>query len=741
VTEIFLSVHINERDMQHVARFLQDDDNNIFIHEDDLERFELHPPSIFPVIYNDEIYYSAAAFGEHVYQLDQQHLSIDFDIPTEFFKTRTLLADKTEFVTATKPDIGGFFNYDMLAQQAPDATNLSGLFLPGVFTAYGTGVSEFLAQDDEENTGITRLNSTWQIDYPETMHTFQLGDSFSTPGLWGNSVDFGGIQWGTNYGTQPTFITFPLPSVSGEAVVPSIVDLYLNNALLDAEAVPPGPFTINEIPVITGAGTLDVLTTDLLGRQQLVNLSYYGASNLLKPGLHDYSVEVGFIRENFGIESNDYGQFMTVATDAYGITETFTSEWRIEGLLEQQTVGLGGNYLFDNFGVFTLASAGSQSELGMGALGELGFQRQAINEINYGFNVIATTAEFTQIGFGEEQPAPAFQSQYYAGKSNETYGSLSMNYIQQNNRNTDNVGFISANYYHTLWDKWSLSISTLTHVKGSSNNGIFVTFSRLFGERTNVNLGAQTQNNSDPQGTVQLTQYLPLGPGWGYNLYAAPGENENYQASLSAQNDYGTYTAAVAQQYGETGYQLQTQGALAIIDNDLYFSRFLGESFGVVQVPGQEDIQVYNFNQVIGATNKDGKLFMPNLLPYQNNSVGIEPDDLPIGVEIQTSEINAIPYFQSGLLVTFPIESAHSAIAQLVDIMGNPLPAGTPVETVGDENTMMVAEHGEVYLTQLNIGNNTFKAMQNDIECVFSIDYKVRPDDPIPDLGILICKE
>lgn len=734
-------MHINQRDMQYVARFLQDDDHNIFIHEDDLEHFELHPPPDYPVIYNGEIYYSAAAFGEHIYQLDRQNLSIDFDIPIDFFKSRTLIADKTEFVTATEPEIGGFLNYDILAQQAPDATQFSGLFLPGIFTRYGTGVSEFLAQDNEENTQIIRLNSTWQIDYPETMRTLQLGDSFSTPGLWGNSVDFGGIQWGTNFGTQPAFITFPLPSVSGEAVVPSVVDLYLNNALLDSEAIPPGPFTINEIPVITGEGMLNVVTTDLLGRQQVANLPYYGASNLLKPGLHNYSIEVGFIRENFGIDSNDYGQFMSVVTDAFGVSENFTSEWRIEALVEQQTVGLGGNYLLDKFGVFTLAGAGSQSELGIGGLGELGFQRQAMDEINYGFNVIATTAEFTQIGFGEDDPAPAFQGSYFVGIPMDQGKSLAVTYIQQNNRDLDNLGFISASYYQPVWDQWSMNISTLTHVKGPSNNGIFVTLSRLFGTRTTANVGANAQTGYDTQGTVQLNQALPLGPGWGYNLYAAPGENENYQASLSAQNDYATYTAAVAQQYGETGYQLQTQGALAIIDNDFYLSRFLGDSFGVVQVPGQEQIQVYNFNQVIGSTNKDGKLFMPNLFPYQNNSIGIEPNDLPIGVEIQTSQINAIPYFQSGLLVTFPIESAHSAIAQLVDMMGYPLPAGTLIETVNDENTMLVAEQGQVYLTRLNIGNNTFKAIINDKNCLFSIDYQVRPDDPIPDLGTLICKE
>ncbi len=741
VSEILLSVHINERDMQHIAKFLQDHDNKLYIHEDDLERYDLHPPPTFPVIYNGELFYSTSAFGENAYEIDQQHLAVDFDIPIEFFKTRTLLADKTEFVTATEPDIGGFLNYDVLAQQYEQDNSLNGLLTPGIFSPYGTLVSTFLTENNEQENQVIRLNSTWQVDHPETMHTLYVGDSFSTPGLWGNSVDFGGIQWGTNFGTQPAFITFPLPSTTGEAKVPSVIDLYLNNALIDTETVPSGPFTINEIPIIDGAGNLSIVTTDILGRQQIVEVPYYGATNLLKPGLHDYSIDIGFIRENFGIESNDYGNFMTVLTDEYGINEQLTSEWRAEGLIEQQTLGAGANYLFNQYGVFTMATAASQSELGIGGLAEFGFQRQAIDEINYGFNLISTTDKFTQIGFGEGQAAPAFQGQYFVGTTVGVGRSLAVNYIQQNNRTTQHLGFISANYYQNIGNEWALNVSALTHVKGPSNNGVFVTFSRLFGMYTTANIGANAQSGYDTQGTVQLNQALPLSPGWGYNLYAAPGENENYQASLSAQSDYGTYSAGFAEQNGQTGYQLQTQGSVAMIDNDFYLARRLGNSFGVVQVPGQEDIQVYNYNQVIGETNEDGKLFMPNLLPYQNNSVGIEPNDLPIDVEIQTSQVNVIPYFQSGLLVTFPIDSVRSAIVRLVDVHGQALPAGTMIEHIDKNNIMIVAEQGEAYLTRLEIGNNRFKAKINDTQCAFTIDYQLSEEDPIPDLGTLTCKE
>lgn len=748
-TELLLSVRINQQDMQHVTLFLQDEDDNIYINEADLQRYGIRPPPSYPVYYQSQVFYSASDFADYAHNLDLQHLTIDFDIPLEFYETRTIHADTTEFVEATPSDFGAFFNYDLLVQEStePSSTELGGILTPGIFSQYGLISSTFLAQDNLTNgndetaeNSLIRLNSTWRIDYPETMRTLQLGDSFSKPGLWGNSVDFGGIQWGTNFSTQPTFLTFPLPSASGEAVVPSVIDLYLNNALLDSEAVPPGPFTIDEIPVITGEGEILVVTTDLLGRQHVVSIPYYASEQLLKPGLHDYSIDVGFIRENFGIESNDYGQLMGAVTDRYGMTDYFTSEWRIEAADDQQAAGFGGDFLIDEYAVASIAMAGSHnSTIGEGGLLEAGFSHRAMEGITYGLNVITTTHNFTQIGFGEDTRAPSYQAQYFTGMALPV-GTLAATYVQQNNRSSEHLGFATVTFYSEMFYDWTLNVTALSHVKGPDNHGVFITFSRLFGQRTTANVGANLQQDSN-QGFAQLTQALPLDDGWGYNLYASPGENATYIGSVSAQNDYGTYSVGAAQQNDVMGYDAQAAGAVVLIDNDLYLSRYLGSSFGVVQIPGQENVRVYNYNQVVGTTDDEGKVFMPVLLPYQNNAVGIETDDLPIGTEVQTDQINVIPYYGSGIFVEFPIQSNYGALVQVVDVSGQPLAAGVAVEAMDHENPMMIADNGETYLTQLKEGVNTFKALVNSGTCVFTINYQHNDEEPVPHLGTATCEE
>ena len=114
---------------------------------------------------------------------------------------------------------------------------------------------------------------------------------------------FGGVQFGTNFATQPTLVTTPLLAARGEAVVPSTVDVFINGRPIASETVPPGPFSIENLPAITGTGQLQVVVTDALGRQQVLTQPYYSGSTLLRAGLNEYSFELGAIREDYGLES------------------------------------------------------------------------------------------------------------------------------------------------------------------------------------------------------------------------------------------------------------------------------------------------------------------------------------------------------------------------------------------------------------------------------------------------------
>jgi len=89
-------------------------------------------------------------------------------------------------------------------------------------------------------------------------------------------------------------------------------------------------FAIDNVPALTGSGQLQVVVTDVLGRQQVLSQPYYSGTALLRPGLAEYSLEVGSLRENYGVDSFAYGDLVGSATYRRGITNTLTAGTRVE---------------------------------------------------------------------------------------------------------------------------------------------------------------------------------------------------------------------------------------------------------------------------------------------------------------------------------------------------------------------------------------------------------------------------
>ncbi|MBA3730263.1 MAG: fimbrial biogenesis outer membrane usher protein, partial [Sphingomonas sp.] len=245
---------------------------------------------------------------------------------------------------------GGFLNYDLTAQMADGQTSIGGAFEAGVFTRFGVGIASFVGRWAKGAAELVRLDTNWTIDDPARMRSIRLGDSISRGGVGGLPLRFGGVQLARNFAVQPGFVTIPLPSLRGSAALPSVVDIYVNDALSGSRDVPPGPFEITEIPIVTGDGDVQLVVGDLLGRETLYSISYYSAPSLLRKGLHDYSYEAGFLRQSFGRRSNDYGALMVSATHRYGFSDFLTGEVHAEATACVQTAGIGASAAITGLG-------------------------------------------------------------------------------------------------------------------------------------------------------------------------------------------------------------------------------------------------------------------------------------------------------------------------------------------------------------------------------------------------------
>ncbi|MDB4106518.1 fimbria/pilus outer membrane usher protein [bacterium] len=735
--EVFLAVHINQQPQGTI--FLLRSDDRLLVGARDLRRLRFRLPVTVTHTLDGEDFYALDALAGLSYKVDESSQALTLEAPPSLFDATLLKGSVNNFSTPAPASPGGFFNYDMSSYHGQGQTTTSGVLELGGFAGWGAGQTRILARDLGGQANTIRLDTTWTRDRPLEIASLRVGDAISGTSSWGGAVRFGGVQWATNFSTQPGFIAFPLPGVSGEAALPSTVDLYVDNALRMSREVPSGPFSIQDLPVTTGQGDARLVVRDILGREQVITQPFYTTPRLLKQGLQHYSYELGFVRRNFGTDSNNYGRPLAVGTHRLGISEQFTGELRGELLSHQQTLGLGGVMLWPVAGVLSSSLAVSHSNKGVGGLLELGFQRQG-RYFSFGANTQLAGQRFAKLGLQPEELAPRHISQMFVSLATTDYGAFAGSYTQQAFRDRKGNKILNASYTRKVGRLGNLSVFVTRSLSEDANTIFNASFSMPFGDRTNASISTSAQPGRE-QARLQVSRSLPAGSGLGYRLVVEAGDSDRREAEVSAQNQVGTYTLAADQLQGQTDFRGSASGGVAFLGGSAFLGRRINGSFAVVQVPNFSGVGIYADNQLVARTDTNGNALLPRIRPFQKNLVRIEQADLPLDAQIDAIELDAVPYFRSGLLLRFPVKHARGALLTVVLENGAPLPTGAQVQIIGgntEENALFTAGlRGKVFLTGLE-KNNRLRATWLKQSCEFMLLYP-KSTEPLPHLGTYTC--
>ena len=176
-----------------------------------------------------------------------------------------------------------------------------------------------------------RLLTNLTFDLRDRLTSIILGDANATGDALSGGAMLGGMSVARNFGLDPYYVFFPTQQLSGTTLTPSTVEVYVNGQLVRREALPPGQFSMQNLPVTSGSGETRVVIRDAFGNAQTMVNPYYMALGTLAKGLQDFSYNAGFVRESFGRESWHYGQPAFLARHRYGLTDWLTAGVRAEG--------------------------------------------------------------------------------------------------------------------------------------------------------------------------------------------------------------------------------------------------------------------------------------------------------------------------------------------------------------------------------------------------------------------------
>ena len=475
--------------------------------------------------------------------------------------------------------------------------------------------------------------------------------------------------------------------------MPSTLDVYLNNSKTYTQEVPPGPFQVNNIPLISG-GEARLVLRDATGREVETTLPFYTSPQLLREDLTYFSVETGYPRIHFGTESNDYvaKEFASMSV-RHGMYDWLTLEGHAEEVAGLYNGGAGIVARTWDVGVLSAATGGSWYQGRAGLQTYLSFETKILG-VSFSASSTRTFMDYNDVA---SVTAPVISSlstsniplstgsspskaidRITAGFRLPDYSSLGLSFVHLVPASGAASNLVSAAWSRAAFAQSQVFVTAFADVTNRQNYGAFAGISIPLGQSASMSTGA-TSSKSGTSFTTDASRPLAAESGsYGWRVRDSEGAVVDRSAAGSYRSSVATVQAGVEQSQGTVlRGSAQVDGAVAAMGKGVFATNRIDNSFAVVDT-GTPGVPVLYENRPIGETNGSGKLLIPNLRAYSSNKIAIDPKNLGVNDEIETTEDVVAPADRSGVLVTFKTKTnVQEAVVILVDANGKPLAVGS----------------------------------------------------------------
>jgi outer membrane usher protein len=731
-TPAYLHGTVNDLDMGDLFVILKGKD--VLIKVADLEKPGLEVRGGVRMKRGDDTMVSLQSLAPLVtFVFDERKLSLTITANPKLFQKSVLdlHAKRPEgIIYGTQPSL--FLNYQVRASDLQEGRGIrvygfaeSGLSLKG-HLLYGS------VQRSDNDGSWHRLMTNMTFDWRRRLTSLILGDTTATGDALGGGMMMGGLSARRDFTLDPYYVYFPTQSLSGTALTPSTVEVYVNGQLVRRDTIAPGQFTMQNLPVTSGSGNTRVVVRDAYGNTQTAVTPYYMALGTLAKGLHDFSYNVGFVRKYLGTDSWNYGQAGFLFRHRYGLTNWLTLAARAEGTRDRVS---GGPSLVVRLPVGELglgaAISGQDEFVGHAALLSYSYIGHPVS------GQIGIRWQDWEYGTLSQAPGSIVTRELKQDRANFSTDRQRLNVMATVARTFGQVVSLSlqnetSQWYRQGWNnrvslmanrtitKWmyafaTLSNSTRSHLPAEYSTFVGLSFTlapRVMAAATRSDTWGGQSNKHTATSQAMVQQSLPIGSGLGYRLVLSQGQSEVNQANVQYQGAYGRVEA----DYMRNGYDLSgkgnaslaASGGVVLIGGRPFITRPVQDSYALIRVPGVANVRGTLSNQDIGTTDRNGDLLIPNLLHYYGNRVGINDKDIPLDYDIGATERTIAPPFRGGMVVPFPVRRVLSVAGTAVveDKGATTIPAygQIVVDVDGKQALSPLDEVGSFYIENLSPG-------------------------------------
>jgi outer membrane usher protein len=591
-------------------------------------------------------------------------------------------------------------------------------------------------------------NVRW--DNRDKLRRVTLGDDVATTSGLGGNAFVGGIHIARSFDLDPYLTTAPGLDLRGEVLVPSTAEIYVDGALVKRIELPPGSYDLRNVPATSGAVDTRVVLRDPLGRSQEVASNFYLPSGVLRPGLSDYALSLGFRREDLNIASFSYGEPVALGRYRRGLADRFTAGVHAEASLALASGGAAmttssrlGQLELEVDASVERAHGGVAAALAWAYLGQRSGGSVAVRTMSSHYATLALDAAADR---------PLVESQLNASHSFDRRVSSSLQLRGAVRR--DGGWSTSASASASMPVTRRVAVSLTAGVDDDDVSPLrlrgllslsFAAAKRTHGDLSHEQTGAQYRDR------LSLHRGVPRGGGIGYRLAGMLGERATVNGEVEALSRYGRYQLGYRQSEGGGRVDGSVAGGLATVGGRLFATRVVDGSFVMVRVPDVEGVRVYLDNKQVGRTDCHGELLIPYALPNYGNRVAIDPADLPPDRPPARTSLLLAPPERGGAVAEFPAPRMRVVRGRVViDRAGqqvNPAygeiviapPLGS-VDTDSEPLRSDIGADGAFEFAVLSAGTYAASIRWSDGTCQLALDVP-ESSEPITRLGVLTCVE
>lgn len=617
---------------------------------------------------------------------------------------------------------GAFLNYDFSAWRQRKSG--AALLLEGHFyNAHGHGL---LRWDMVAAGGRSRRSfaaARWQIDRPEQDFSVQIGSVAVPDTAAAYGLPLVGLRAGSNPRLDPTRPRVLRPGVTVPAAERALrADVFVDGVFRQAAEVPYGPWRVEVQPTQPGRGEIDLLTTDVAGRQQRSTIAFYQAAQLLAPQAQEWSLDAGVLQgPRGGVRGR--GRALVAGTLRRGLDgqTTVAGQWLVAERAARVSIGVDAAH--PRWGLTSVSAVGQRVPVptAEGA-------RETI-WLAWGHELLARGTSFAvraeRAVSGEcvvpataaAAAAAAGVAAYLARPCSRTGAALGTDIGAPNGAR----GSAYAAFDHQLdpWGKrsataslglrWQLAPQLLLDA-GVQQVASGTQRARSFSIGLSFALAPRWQAQSalvrreggglPPAQQLRWSAYRTTPPG------DADTTRDQIYGSVGPQADIGWRHSERASHFDWRAEARAHStalhagggiaGAFGWADGRRFAARRIDDAFVIVDV-GLPGLPVLLDNREVARTNAQGWAIVTEARAYQNNAVGVDTAALPIEYALPRDQFNVVPGLGAGALARFDLSDGGVALP-LADEAGRRLPTGAPATVSTQRLPTAVTSAGEVFI-------------------------------------------